>query len=136
MVEDCQDDADLMIDALKEGDLAVRVSLVEDGEQAVDYLLQQGPFADAPRPDLILLDLHLPRLSGHEVLAVIKKDLSLRLIPVVILTSSTNEAEILRAYDLHANCCVIKPSNQDEYAQAVQTIERFWLSVAHRPRTP
>jgi CheY-like chemotaxis protein len=136
LVEDSPDDADLMVEALREGTLCPRVAVVEDGEQAIDYLYRRGAYADSPTPDLILLDLHLPRRSGHEVLTEIKQDGLLRRIPVVILTSSDNEKAILCAYELHANCCVNKPADQDQFAQAVRRIESFWLQVARRIRCP
>jgi len=136
MVEDSPDDADLMADALAESDFHSEVTVLEDGEQAVFYLRRLGDYAAALRPDLILLDLHLPRKSGHEVLAEIKEDTDLRLIPVVIMTSTDNEHAFLKAYDLHANCCVTKPTNLDQYALAVKTIERFWLTVARWSRVP
>jgi two-component system, chemotaxis family, response regulator Rcp1 len=129
LVEDTPDDADLMIEALKEGTLASRITVVEDGEAAMAYLHQQGAHAAALRPDLILLDLHLPRKDGHEVLAEIKEDARLRRIPVVILTSSDNETAILKAYDLRANCCVTKPGNLEQFVVAVKRIEAFWLQT-------
>jgi len=132
LVEDSETDADLMIEALKEGSLGPRVEVVEDGEQALDYLRQQGNFADARRPDLVLLDLYLPRMNGHEVLAEIKQDAALRRIPVVLLTASDNEQAFVQAYDLHANCCVCKPADQEQFALVVQKIERFWLHFARR----
>jgi two-component system, chemotaxis family, response regulator Rcp1 len=128
------DDADLMTEALKEGRLKVRVSLVEDGEAALAYLRRQGDFRDAERPDLILLDLHLPRKNGFEVLAEMKEDPELRQIPVVVMTSEVNEQAFVDAYNLHANCCVSKPADQDEYASAVRKIEFFWINVAQRVR--
>jgi CheY-like chemotaxis protein len=133
LVEDSPDDADLMIEALKEGQLDVRVSLVENGESVLAFLRNEGPEV-TPRPDLILLDLYLPRKSGHEVLAELKQDPDLRQIPVVILTSSDSEQAFIDAYNLHANCCVSKPADQNEYALVVQKIERFWLTVACRVR--
>lgn len=136
LVEDSPDDADLMVAALNEGDLTLHVTVVEDGEEAMGYLRRQGAYAASPRPDLILLDLHLPRKNGYEVLEEVKQDDELRRIPVVILTSSDNERAINRVYDLHANCCVCKPANQDEFSQAVRKIEHFWLAVAKRARTP
>ena len=136
LVEDSQDDAELMQAALLEGSLLVRVDVVEDGEEALRYLLQEGKYADSPRPDLILLDLHLPRKSGNELLAEIKVDARLRRIPVVVLTSSVNERAILDAYDHHANCCVAKPADQDEFAEVVKRIERFWLNFVQRPPGP
>jgi len=132
-VEDSPDDADLMIEALNDGQLRPRVTLVEDGEQALAYLHRQGAYLDAPRPNLILLDLHLPRKNGHEVLAEIKEDAALRRIPVVILTASENEQAFLQAYDLHANCCVCKPADQEQFALVVRKIEQFWLRFARRP---
>jgi len=134
LVEDSPDDADLMVEALDEGDLPVRVTVVEDGEVAVQYLRRQGPYADAVRPHLILLDLHLPRKSGHEVLAEIKQDADLRVIPVVIMTSCDSEDAIQYAYDLHANCCVRKPVDLEQFGLTVQKIERFWFHVAARER--
>lgn len=134
LVEDSPDDADLMIGALKDGELEMRVSLVEDGEEAIDYLRRLGAHVAAPQPDLILLDLHLPRKSGFEVLAEIKEDPKLRRIPIVIMTSDDKENTFSQAYHLHANCCVAKPLDQDEYAQAVRKIEHFWLKVARLPR--
>jgi len=133
LVEDSPDDADLMIEALKDGQLALRVTLVEDGEQALEFLHRQGAYLEAPRPSLILLDLHLPRKNGHEVLAEIKEDAVLRRIPVVILTASENEQAIMQAYDLHANCCVCKPADQEEFALVVRKIEQFWLRFVRRP---
>jgi len=130
LVEDSPDDADLMMEALKEGALAARVTVVQDGEEAVDYLRRQGAYTMVTTPDLILLDLHLPRKNGHEVLAEIKQDAVLRRIPVVIMTCSDNETAFLIAYDLHANCCVSKPADQEQFALVVQKIERFWLQIA------
>jgi two-component system response regulator len=130
LVEDSPDDAELMKEALKDSFLEIRVTVVEDGADAVDYLRRQGRFAAVPRPDLILLDLHLPRKNGHEVLEEIKQDSELRRIPVVVMTGSDKETDILGAYDLHANCCVCKPADQEQFAQAVKKIERFWLQVA------
>jgi len=135
LVEDSPDDADLMVEALHEGELTTHVTVVEDGEEAICYLFRQGPFAEAVRPDLILLDLHLPRKNGHEVLAEIKQDDSLRRIPVIILTSLADEQNFRDAYDLHANCCVRKPVDLDQFALTVQKIEHFWLHVASARRS-
>jgi len=132
LVEDSPDDADLMVEALKGSNLNLRVTVVEDGETAIDYLFGNGEYAGTPRPDLILLDLYLPRKNGHEVLAELKEDRLLRRIPVIIMTSSENEKAILKAYDLHANCCVCKPTDQEEFALTVKKIEQFWLHVARR----
>jgi CheY-like chemotaxis protein len=132
LVEDSRDDADLMVEALKEGTLFHHVTVVENGEEAIDYLRRLGPYVASPAPDLILLDLHMPRKNGHEVLEEIKADAELRRIPVVIMTSSDNDHGILRAYDLHANCCVCKPADQEQFALAVKKIELFWLHIARR----
>jgi two-component system, chemotaxis family, response regulator Rcp1 len=134
LVEDSPADADLMVEALQESAWHNRVTVLDDGEKAVLYLRRQGAHASAPRPDLILLDLHLPRKSGHEVLAEIKADSSLRLIPVIILTSADSDEAFAAAYDLHANCCVRKPTDLDAFTATVHKIERFWLQVASRPR--
>jgi CheY-like chemotaxis protein len=145
LVEDSADDADLMTEALREGRLDVRIRLAEDGEQAL-ALLRDG----SPPPDLILLDLHLPRKNGFEVLKELKEDPELRRIPVVILASLEGEQAVIDscspsteveqafidAYNLHANCCVSKPVDQDEYALVVRKIEHFWLSVAKRVWRP
>jgi len=132
IIEDSADDADLMVRALKNGSLAVHVTVVEDGEEALSYLEQTGPFTGHAEPDLILLDLHLPRMTGHEVLSGIKQNARLRRIPIVIMTSSVDEKAIQTAYELHANCCVSKPTDHDEFALAVKKIETFWRRVARR----
>jgi CheY-like chemotaxis protein len=136
LVEDSAGDAELMVEALEESDLPVRVTVVQDGEEAVRYLRRQGDHRAAPRPDLILLDLHLPRKNGHEVLADVKQDEGLRQIPVVLLTSFDTEEAIREAYDRHVNCCVRKPSDLDQFALAVKKIETFWLQVARLHREP
>jgi CheY-like chemotaxis protein len=130
LVEDSPNDADLMTEALHEGNLPVRVTVVEDGEEAIKYLRRQEGYAGASRPHLILLDLHLPRKNGHEVLAEIKQDAQLRLIPVVIMTGCDSDDAIQQAYDLHANCCVRKPVDLDQFDLAVKKIEFFWFQVA------
>jgi CheY-like chemotaxis protein len=134
LVEDSPADAGLMVEALQESDWPIRVTVLDDGEQALLYLRRQGDHAGAARPDLILLDLHLPRRTGHEVLAEINEDDSLRLIPVVVFTSADSDQAFARAYDLHANCCVRKPADLDDFTAAVHRIQRFWLQVATRPR--
>jgi CheY-like chemotaxis protein len=134
LVEDSLSDAKLMTEALEESRLPVHVKVVEDGEEAVDYLRRQGIHRDSVRPDLILLDLHLPKKNGHEVLSEIKQDENLRLIPVVMMTAFDTDDDISEAYERHANCCVRKPSNLDEFTQAVKKIETFWLRtvLSHR----
>lgn len=133
LVEDSLDDADLTIDALRDGRVRNRITHVEDGVQAIDFLRRQGPYADAPRPDLILLDLNLPRKSGREVLAEVKQDPDLRRIPVVIMTSSDDEKDILAAYNLYVNCYVTKPVDLDQFIGVVKSIEQFWFSVVKLP---
>jgi two-component system, chemotaxis family, response regulator Rcp1 len=134
LVEDSPGDAELMVEALEESDMSVRVTVVEDGEEAVCYLRRQGRHQNAIRPDLILLDLHLPRKNGHEVLSDIKQDENLRLIPVVLMTAFDTEESISEAYERHVNCCVRKPSDLDQFAQAVKRIETFWLRTVRRHR--
>jgi chemotaxis family two-component system response regulator Rcp1 len=134
LVEDSRDDALLMTAALSEGTLLPHVTWLEDGEEAMCYLRRQGAYAASRRPDLILLDLRLPRMSGQEVLTEVKQDDDLRRIPVVIMTSSDNDRIINAVYDLHANCCVCKPADQEEYREVVRRIERFWLTFAQRPK--
>ena len=130
LVEDSPNDAELMVEALGAGKLKSRITVVEDGEEAIAYLRGAGVGIEVSSPSLILLDLHLPRMNGHEVLAEIKQDESLRRIPVVIMTSSEKDQDFIKAYDLFANCCVSKPMNQEQFAQTVQKIELFWLRVA------
>jgi chemotaxis family two-component system response regulator Rcp1 len=133
LVEDSVDEAELTISALKEGRVRNRVHWVEDGEQAMAFLRQQGPFAGAPRPDLVLLDLRLPRMSGQEVLTEIKQNPQWKRIPVVIMTSSDDEKDILGAYDRYANCYVTKPVDLDKFLEAVRSIEDFWLTIVRLP---
>lgn len=132
LVEDSPDDAELMKDALENGSLTVHVYVAEDGEQALSFLQREEPFSDVPKPNLVLLDLHLPKVNGHEVLAHIKADLQLRRIPVVIFTSSERDEDFSQAYDLLANCCIPKPIDIEEFADTVTRIEQFWLHVASR----
>jgi len=133
LVEDNRDDAELTMETLREGRIRNRVLWVEDGEEAMAVLRKQGQHAFAPRPDLILLDLHLPRMSGLEVLTEIKRHPDLKRIPVVMMTSSSAEKDILAAYDRHANCYVTKPIDEDKFMEAVRSIEDFWLNVVHLP---
>ncbi len=133
LVEDNDGDVRLTQEALRERKMLTRLHRVRDGVEAMEFLRGQGRFAGAPRPDLILLDLNLPRKDGREVLEEVKSDVSFRTIPVVVLTSSPAEADVLRAYDLHANCYVVKPVNFDRLIDVIQTIEEFWLTVARLP---
>jgi CheY-like chemotaxis protein len=133
LVEDNPGDVRLTREALKDGRVANRLHVVGDGAEALEFLRRQGRFADAPRPDLILLDLNLPRMSGREVLARIKGDPALRRIPVVILTTSKAEEDILRAYDLHANSFITKPVDLDRFLAVVRLIEDYWLAIVQLP---
>jgi CheY-like chemotaxis protein len=133
LVEDTEYDAKRTMNALKTGKVRNRVSWVEDGVEAMEYLRQQGGHRDAPRPDLILLDWYMPRMHGEEVLEQIKQDDELKRIPVVIMTSSDQEADVLKAYNLHANCYVTKPVNVDEFIDKVRSIEDFWLTIVKLP---
>lgn len=133
LVEDNPGDVRLTEEVLKEGKIFSRLSVVEDGMQAIDFLHRQGRFARVPRPDLILLDLNLPRKSGREVLEEIKLSADFRRIPVVVLTTSQSEDDILRAYDFHANCYITKPIDLEQFIKVVRSIEAFWLTTVKLP---
>ena len=134
LVEDNPGDARLTLEALKDGKVLNRVSVVPDGVEAMAFLRREGPYADVPRPNLILLDLNLPKKDGREVLAEIKADPALKRIPVVILTTSQAEEDIARTYDLHANCYVTKPVDLDKFLEVVRSIEDFWLAFVQLPQ--
>ncbi|NOK04057.1 MULTISPECIES: response regulator [Myxococcus] len=136
LVEDNPGDVRLTIEALKEGKVRNRLSVARDGVEALAFLRRQGAYADAARPDLILLDLNLPRKDGREVLAEIKVDPNLRRIPVVVLTTSKAEEDVLRTYDLHANCYIAKPVDLEQFISVVRSIDDFWLSVVRLPPKP
>jgi CheY-like chemotaxis protein len=136
LVEDSPSDTDLTLEALKDFKVRNHVSVVEDGVQALQFLRREAPFAQAPRPDLIMLDLNLPRKDGREVLAVIKADDSLKLIPIVVLTTSRADQDILRAYQLNANCYITKPVDFNQFLEVVRSIESFWLFVVTLPPAP
>jgi CheY-like chemotaxis protein len=133
LVEDNPGDARLALEALKEARVRNHLSIVEDGEAALEFLRREGRYSDAHRPDLILLDLNLPRKSGREVLEEIKADPDLHRIPVVVLTTSQAEEDIARAYDLNANCYITKPVDLDQFFNVIKTIEDFWLTVVRLP---
>jgi len=133
LVEDNPGDARLAAEALKDAKIRNRLHITADGVEAMAFLHQEGKYADAPRPDVILLDLNLPKKDGREVLAEIKKDENLRCIPVVILTVSQAEEDILRSYNLHANCYITKPIDLDQFLKVVQSIEEFWLTIVKLP---
>lgn len=133
LVEDNPGDVRLTIEALKEGRIANKINVAMDGMEAMAYLRREGRYKDAPRPDLILLDLNLPRKNGREVLAEIKNDSKLKHIPVVVLTTSKAEKDIIMTYNLHANCYITKPVDFDQFIGVVKSIENFWFTVVKLP---
>lgn len=133
LVEDNPGDARLTKEALKEGKVRNNIYVVPDGEEALAYLRREGKYGDAVRPDLVLLDLNLPKKDGREVLQEIKQDPSLRRIPVVILTSSKAEEDIVKSYDQYANCYITKPVELDQFLNVAKSIEEFWLSIVKLP---
>ena len=134
LVEDDPADVVLVKEAFEFNKVHNTLHVVSDGEQALQFLRREGEHAQAPRPDLVLLDLNLPRKDGREVLAEIKADEGLRQVPVVILTSSEAEGDIARAYELHANCYVTKPVDLDQFITIVRSIEQFWFTIVKLPR--
>jgi two-component system, chemotaxis family, response regulator Rcp1 len=133
LVEDNPGDILLTKEALKEAKIHNSLSVAHDGVEAMAFLRREGEFADAPRPELILLDLNMPRKNGIEVLAEIKGDPVLHRIPVVILTTSDSDRDVLKAYDLNANCYVTKPVDLDQFIKVIHTIDEFWLSIVRLP---
>jgi two-component system, chemotaxis family, response regulator Rcp1 len=133
LVEDNDGDVRLTREALAEGKVHNRLIVASDGIEALSVLRKLGAYADTPRPDLILLDLNLPRKDGRQVLAEIKQDPELMRIPVVVLTTSKAEEDILRTYNLHANCYITKPVDFDKFVSVIRTIDEFWLSVVRLP---
>jgi chemotaxis family two-component system response regulator Rcp1 len=133
LIEDNPGDVRLTQEALKEGKVRNNLSVAMDGVEAMAVLRREGSYKKAPRPDVILLDLNLPKKDGREVLAEIKEDPDLRRIPVVILTTSQAEKDILKTYDLHANCYITKPVELDEFIEVVKTIDDFWLTIVKLP---
>ena len=134
LVEDNPGDVRLTKEALAESKLYNNLNVVHDGLEALRFLRQDPPYENAPRPDVILLDLNLPKIDGREVLATIKSTPEFKRIPVVVISSSEAEADILRSYDLHVNCYVTKPVNLDQFIKVVQSIESFWLTIAKLPQ--
>lgn len=133
LVEDNPGDVDLTLEALEEARVRNTVAVVNDGVEAIQYLRNEPPHEEARRPDLILLDLNLPRKDGREVLAEVKKDPELRRIPVVVLTTSEAEADVLEAYDQHASSYIVKPVDFDQFLDVVRSFEDFWLTVVRLP---
>lgn len=133
LVEDNAGDARLAQEAMRESKIRNTLYHVSDGVEAMDFLNNREKYLEVPRPDLILLDLNLPRMDGREVLATIKNDENLKRIPVVILTTSNDEADIFKSYNLHANCYITKPLGLDQFIQVVKSIEDFWLTIVKLP---
>ncbi|MBI5017510.1 MAG: response regulator [Deltaproteobacteria bacterium] len=133
LVEDNPGDVRLTREALKEGKICNNLHVVLDGVEALAYVRRQGPYAEAVKPDLILLDLNLPRKNGLEVLDELKADEDLRRIPVVVLTTSSAEKDVMASYNLHANCFVTKPVDMDQFITVVKSVEDFWFSIVKLP---
>ena len=133
LVEDNPGDVRLTREALKDGKVSNHLSVMQDGVEALRFLRREGPYAGAPRPDVVLLDLNLPKKDGRQVLQEMKQDRSLRTIPVVVLTSSDAERDIVGAYELQANCYITKPVDLDQFIEVVRSIQNFWLTVVKLP---
>jgi chemotaxis family two-component system response regulator Rcp1 len=134
LVEDNEGDIVLTLEALNDAKLRNQISVVRDGEQALEFLSKRGVFVDAKTPQLVLLDINLPRIDGKEVLQRIKTDPDLKKIPVVILTTSSSERDILEAYSNHANCYITKPVDLDKFISVIHSIEDFWISIVQLPK--
>jgi CheY-like chemotaxis protein len=134
LVEDNEGDILLTTEAFSNARILSEISVVRDGKQAVDFLTRQGEYANAQLPDLMLLDINLPKKNGHEVLEFVKKDENLKKIPVIMLTTSSSEADIARSYQLHANCYITKPVEVDSFLDMITKIEGFWISIVSLPR--
>jgi len=133
LVEDNPGDVELTRIALNEGRLSNTLNVVNDGEQALDYIFQRGEYADAKQPGIILLDLNLPKVDGREVLQTIKSDPEKKDIPIIILSSSEAAGDIKSSYNLHANCFISKPVNLEKFMDVIKMIETFWLNIVHLP---
>lgn len=134
LVEDNQDDIELTLEALKDSKVCMKIDVVSDGMAAMAFLRREGKYADMPRPDLVLLDLNLPLMDGREVLKEIRADQDLTDIPVVVLTTSEDEGDILKAYKLHANCYITKPVDFARFTEIIRQVEGFWLQLVKLPR--
>jgi CheY-like chemotaxis protein len=133
LVEDNPAEVRLTMEGLKEGRIANRLHSVSNGDYAIDFLYRRGRFSDAPRPDLVLLDLNLPGIDGRTVLRTIKEDPELRVIPIVVVTSSEAESDIIKSYEAHANCFISKPIDFQGFITVVRSIENFWFTVVRLP---
>jgi CheY-like chemotaxis protein len=136
LIEDSPSDAALTIEALQAGKIVNNLNRVADGVEAMAYLRKQGKFAESSRPDLVMLDLNLPKKDGREVLQELKSDPSLKLIPIIVLTTSRADKDVLQSYALNANCYITKPVDFQQFIDVVRSIERFWLSVVTLPPMP
>lgn len=134
LVEDNPGDIDLAREALETNKIRNNLHVARDGEAALDFLLKREPYLNVPRPDLIILDLNLPKIDGREVLAEVKQDPDLMSIPVVILTSSRAEEDILKSYNLHANCYISKPLDFKQFLKVIESIKDFWLTIVALPK--
>ncbi len=133
LIEDNPADVRLTVEALRMGKVYNNLSVARDGLEAIEYLYKKGKYADAATPDLILLDLNLPKKDGRELLAQIKQDASLRSIPVVVLTTSTEREDVMHTYELQANCYITKPVDLEQFFSVVRSVEEFWLSIVKLP---
>ncbi len=134
LVEDNEGDIILTMEALNEGKAGNKISIARDGEQAIQFLNKEGVYSNAPRPDLILLDINLPRIDGNEVLIYIKTNPILQSIPVIMLSTSTSEKDIADSYKNHANSYISKPADLDKFFEVIQKIENYWISIVHLPK--
>ena len=135
LVDDNEGDILLTVEALNEAKIINKISVARDGQEALLFLNKERPFRDSETPDLILLDINLPKMDGTEVLAIIKNDPDLRRIPVIMLTTSSAEKDILASYNNHANCYITKPVDLDRFMSVIRTIEDFWISIVKLPKT-
>jgi CheY-like chemotaxis protein len=135
LVEDNAGDIRLTLEAFKDAELPIRLSVARDGEEALAFLRQEGQYARAPRPNLVLLDLNMPKKDGREVLRDVKTDPEFKMIPVIVLTTSAAETDIAKSYDLHANCYIQKPAAYDEFLELIRRLETIWFGVVQLPST-
>lgn len=133
LVEDNEGDIELTERAFKRGKLASTLSVTHDGVEAIEYLSRQGKFGDAAKPDLVLLDLNMPRMGGRKFLEIVKQDEKLKSIPVIVLTSSSAPKDIQESYDRHANCYILKPFDTEKFTDMVKQVEGFWVNLAQLP---
>ncbi|HEY5620171.1 MAG TPA: response regulator [Candidatus Bathyarchaeia archaeon] len=133
LVEDSPDDVELTQEALNEGNIRHHLNVVEDGVQALDFLRRKGRYVQAPEPDIVLLDLNLPRRSGQEVLMEVKSDVSLKHIPIMVLTTSAAGDDVFKSYQLHANCYITKPVDLGQFIRVLKVLQEFWLTVVELP---